>query len=112
MYLSEIKHITNGLTINSYIRNISPILKFGVKRRYILEDFISPVVKEQTQIKEIYSPQELHDLLEKPKKHDFVNIRTWTIIWTLASTAIRARELRELRVKGVDLVNRTIIFKQ
>lgn len=108
VYLREVKHITNGVTINSYIRNISPILKFGVKRRYILEDFISPVVKEQTKIKEIYSPQELHDLLEKPKKHDFINIRTWTVIWTLASTAIRARELRELKVKNVDLINRTI----
>lgn len=108
LYTKEKKGITNGITINSYLRNISPIIKFCMKKGYILEEFLIPEVKEQEVIKEIYTSEELHDLLEKPKKHDFVNIRTWTIIWTLASTAIRARELRELRIKGVDLVNRTI----
>lgn len=47
-------------------------------------------------------------MLDKPKKRDFVAIRKWSIIWTLASTGIRARELRKLKIKNVDLVNRII----
>ncbi len=112
LYLREEKHMTNGISINSYIRNVSPILKFGVKRRYIAEDFIAPVVQEEKKIKEIYTPEELHDLLEKPKKRDFTAIRTWAIIWTLASTAIRARELRELKIKNVNLLDRTIAVQK
>lgn len=107
-YIQDTKGITNGITINSYLRNISPIIKFGMKKGYILEEFMIPAVKEQEVIKEIYTQEELHDLLEKPKKRDFVELRTWAIIWTFASTGIRARELRELLVKNVDLLNRTI----
>ncbi|WP_411682454.1 tyrosine-type recombinase/integrase [Clostridium thailandense] len=108
LYIREKKGITNGITINSYLRNISPIIKFCMKKGYILEEFLIPEVKEQEVIKEIYTNEELHDLLEKPKERDFVELRTWTIIWTFASTGIRARELRELLVKNVDLYNKTI----
>nr|WP_243187052.1 site-specific integrase [Clostridium muellerianum] len=79
-----------------------------MKKGYILEEFLIPEVKEQEVIKEIYTGEELHDLLEKPKERDFVELRTWAIIWTFASTGIRARELRELLIKNVDLCNRTI----
>lgn len=108
LYIKGTKHIKNVTTINSYIRNISPIIKYGIKKGYILDDFIIPEVKGQQVIKQIYTPIELKALLDKPKKRDFVTIRTWTIIWTLASTGIRARELRELKIKNVDLVNRII----
>lgn len=108
LYIREKKGITNGITINSYLRNISPVLKYGMKKGYILEDFMIPEVKYQETFKEIYTPEELDTLLKKPNKNDFINIRTWTIIWTLASTGIRARELRELKVKNVDILNRTI----
>lgn len=108
LYIQEVKQLTNGITINSYLRNISPIIKFGIKKRYILDDFEIPVVKYQETFKEIYTQEELNGLLEKPKKRDFISIRTWAILWTLSSTGIRARELRELKVKGVDLLNRSI----
>jgi integrase/recombinase XerD len=112
IYIKEVKNITNGTTINSYLRNISPVLKYGIKKGYILEEFEMPVVKYQETFKEIYTVNELNDLLNKPSKRDFVTLRTWTIIWTFASTGIRARELRELRIKNVDLLNRTIIVNQ
>jgi integrase/recombinase XerD len=108
IYIKEKKHINNAITINSYIRNVSPIIKYGIKKGYILEDFIIPEVKGQETLKTIYSQDELKRLLDTPKKRDFVTIRTWTIIWTLASTGIRARELRELKIKGIDILNRTI----
>jgi len=112
IYIKTVKGITNGVTINSYIRNISPVLKHGMKKGYIAHEFLMPVVKEQETIKEIYAQTELDSLLKRPTKTDFVNIRTWTILWTLASTGIRARELRELKVKNIDLINRTINVNQ
>lgn len=55
-----------------------------------------------------YTPEELDKLLEPPEKSDFKSIRTWAIIWTFASTGIRARELRELRIENVDFQNMLI----
>lgn len=101
LYIQDVKKITNGVTINSYLRNISQIIKFSMNKRYILDDFEIPVVKYQETFKEIYTQEELNKLLEKPKKRDSISIRTWAILWMLSSTGIRARELRELRVKGV-----------
>ncbi len=108
LYIKNTKKISNAVTINSYLRNISPILKYGMKKGYILRDFLIPVVKEQETFKEVYTQEELKELLKKPKEREFVTLRTWAIIWTLASTGIRARELRELKVGAVDLLNRTI----
>lgn len=112
LYMKYEKGITNPITLNSYIRNVSPIIKFGIQRRDILQDFLMPCLKEQETFKDIYSQAELEKLLEKPNKRDFVTLRTYTIIWTLASTGIRARELRELRVNNVDLFGRGITVNQ
>jgi len=110
LYMRGVKEIKNGTTINSYLRNISPILKYAMKKGYILEDFLIPSVKEQETFKAIYTAEELDKLLSKPRKKDFTRYRSWAIIWVLSSTAIRARELRELKVKNLDLFNRTILL--
>ncbi|MGH4138299.1 tyrosine-type recombinase/integrase [Clostridium sp.] len=89
------------------MHNVSPTIKYAVKKGYI-RDFEMPQVKYQETFKEIYTQEELTELLSKPKKTDFINIRTWSMIWTFASTGLRATELRELRVKNVDMINRTI----
>ena len=112
LYMKNKKGITNPVTLNSYIRNVSPIIKFGIQRRDILQDFLMPCLKEQETFKDIYSQEELEKLQEKPNKKDFVTLRTYTIIWTLAITGIRARELRELRVNNVDLFSRVITVNQ
>ncbi|MBU3173592.1 site-specific integrase [Clostridium estertheticum] len=107
VYMQDKKGLTNGVTLNSYLSNISPTIKFGVRRGY-LNDFDIPQVKYQETFKEIYTPGELIELLTKPNKKDFVTIRTWCMIWTFASTGLRATELRELRIKNVDMFNKTI----
>ena len=112
LYLREQKGLTNSVTLNFYLRNISPIIKYGIKKRYILNDFMVPVIKGQETFKEIYSEEELKLLLNTPNKKDFVTTRTHTIIWVLASTGIRARELRELRIKNIDLINRAITVNE
>lgn len=97
-----------GTTINSYMQNISPIIKYCIKKRYILDDFLIPTVKVQEEFKDILSEDELNKLLQPTKKKDFVSIRTYTCIWVLASTGLRASELRNLRVGNVNMINRII----
>jgi len=108
LYMKKEKGLSNTVTLNSYLRNTSPIIKYGIKKRYILNDFMIPVIKGQETFKEIYTDDELKVLLDVPNKKDFVTVRTHTIIWVLASTGIRARELRELKIKNVDMMNRAI----
>ncbi len=108
LYMKEEKGISNTVTLNSYLQNISPLIKYGVKKRYILEKFAIPFIKGQETFKEIYTDDEIKVLLEIPNMKDFVTTRTHTIIWVLASTGLRARELRELRIKNVDMINRAI----
>jgi len=107
MYLKE-KGIDNNITINSYMQNVSPVIKYGYKKGYIFEDFCIPYVKAQETFKEIYTQQEMNILLKKPNDKEFTSIRTWAVIWTFASTGIRATELRNLKVGAVDLMNRSI----
>ena len=106
-YLKD-KGIKNNITINSYMQNISPIVKYGFKKGCILEDFYIPYLKVQETFKDIYNPEELNALLQKPKDKDFTTVRTWSIIWTMASTGVRATELRNLKVGALDLYNRSI----
>lgn len=108
-YLRDEKGLTNPVTINSYLGNLSPILKYGFRKRYIKENISVPTVKGQETFKEIYSQDELDRLLEKPLQNDFVTIRAWCIVWTLTCTGIRARELRNLKIKNVDMFNRQLI---
>jgi len=90
-------------TVNSYQYKISPVINFGYKRGLIERkiDFIRVI--EQEEIKEIYTNRELETLLKRPKEKSFPTYRTWVIINTLISTGIRAKELRELKIKNIDL---------
>lgn len=108
-YISFLKDKNmKSTTINSYIQNISPIIKYCIKKGYILEDFNVPYLKVQEKFKEIYTEDELNTLLQPPKRKDFVSLRTYTCIWLLASTGLRASELRNLRVNNVNLLDRVI----
>lgn len=69
--MKEIKGITNTVTLNSYLQNTSPIIKYGISKRYILNDFKIPFIKGQETFKEIYSDEELKELkvlLDTPNK--------------------------------------------
>ncbi|APF23385.1 tyrosine-type recombinase/integrase [Clostridium butyricum] len=108
LYLQNVRKTFNNTTINSYLKNVSPVIKYGVKRGYIHDDFPIPFRKVQEKIKEIYTQEELQSLLIRPKGNNFVAIRDWAIVWVLASTGVRSKELRCLKIKGVDLYNRSM----
>lgn len=103
----------NAVSVNSYIINISPVLKYGVERGYIPNKLSFKQLKEEEKIKEIYTPEELALLLKKPnvKKCSFAEFCNWVIINFLLGTGVRARELRNIKIKDVDLDNDLIALQ-
>ena len=97
--------ITNPVTLNTHIGNISPIVHYTWERGYSPHRYLMPVVVGQEKEKPPYTTDELALILSPPDIVDFTHVRTWAIVWTLASTGIRARELRELRIENVDTAN-------
>lgn len=107
LYLQEYHKAT---TVNSYVFKVSPTVLYGVDKGYIKEKIEFTHCKEQMEIKEIYTTEELEVLLKRPTENDFCEFRAWVIINLLISTGIRAKELRFLRVKDVNLQNGYIIL--
>ncbi len=101
MYL-QMKGGLKPITINTYIRHITPVLKFAVKMKY-MEDFRMEYLREEEVIKEIYTEWELKTLLVKPKMKSFAEYRNWVIINFLLGTGVRAKELRNIKIKHLHL---------
>lgn len=100
------------VTINSYLSNIRPVLRYGMNNGYISQ-FIITGVKEEEKIKELYTGAELELLLVKPRMNNcsFSVYRSWVIINFFLATGVRAKELRNIKIKDVDLNNMLIALQ-
>ena len=109
-YLDHMRErgITNVNTLNTAVQNLSPIIHYARDKGYCPHRYLMPYIRGQITDKKPYTKEELEIILEPPDKTDFVSMRTWAILWTLASTGMRARELRELRIENVDYANMLI----
>lgn len=74
-----------------------------MNKGYIKDTIEFTRLVEQEHIKEIYSHEELKKLLKRPANPTFAEYRNWVIVNFLLATGIRAKELRELLIKDVDL---------
>ncbi|WP_143316833.1 phage integrase SAM-like domain-containing protein [Clostridium sp. HBUAS56017] len=105
VHIKQVRKVKD-ITVNSYIRKLTPMLSYGMELGYI-ERFPYSYVKHQEVFKDIYIEEELKLLLEKPSEKDttnrFAEFRNWAIINFLLGTGIRALELRELKISNVDL---------
>lgn len=98
------------VTVNTYIHNLSPSLKYGMKRGYIAANLAFKENKAQEKIKELYTTGELRILLKKPdiKHRGFAEFRNWVIINFLLGTGVRARELRNIKICDLDFENEMV----
>lgn len=105
LYLKNVRNIKD-ISVNSYIRKLTPMLSYGIGLGYIAK-FSYSYMKCQETYKSIYTTEELTILLSKPTEKNttnrFAHYRNWTICCFLLGTGLRALELRELKIKNVDL---------
>ena len=113
-YLDHMRErgISNTTTLNTQIQNLSPIIHYTWERGYSPHRYLMPKVTGQERDKPPYTAEELALILSPPDTVDFIHVRTWAVVWTLASTGIRARELRELRIENVDTANMLVHLQQ
>lgn len=109
LYLQESHRAS---TVNTYVFNISPIIKYGYRNGYIDENIEFTHLVEQKEIKDIYTKEELEVLLKKPTNDDFCEFRAWVIVNVFLATGIRARELRNLKIENVKLDDGYIVLNQ
>ena len=102
-YYLHLQQFHKATTINSYVFKVSPTILYGVEKGYITEQIEFTHMVEQETIKDIYTQKELELLLKRPTSNDFCEFRAWVIINTFLGTGIRAKELRNLKVRDVNL---------
>ena len=90
-------------SINSYLKDLRTLLYYFMERGY-LKQFQVKLIKEDINIKETYSNEEIELLLQKPnlKKCDFSEYRNWVITCYLLATGNRLSTVCELKNKDID----------
>jgi len=98
-------------SINSYTRTLKSFLSWCNSEG--LTDVNIKLYKCEEVIKETYSDDELSKLLKKPdlKKCSFSEYRNWVIINFLLNGGNRARSIRLIRNRDVDLQNSIVILQ-
>lgn len=104
-YVLHFKGWLKAETVNSYQFRISSVIKYGMKKGYIQDTIEFTRLVEQEHIKEIYTHDELVGILKRPENPTFSVYRNWVVVKFLLVTGMKAKELRELLTKDLDLEN-------
>ena len=110
LYLKE-NNKCNDTTINSYLRSIRAFLYYCMEESY-LPSFNVCMIRSEKKIKETYSNAELERLLTKPDINtcSFSTYKTWVFENYLLGTGNRLSTALNVRIKGIDFYNNTIIL--
>lgn len=100
------------ITINTYLRGLKTILYYFMKLGY-MEKFHIALVKYDKPVIEVYTEEEVKLLLKRPDKTKctFVEFRNWVICNVLYATGMRCSNLRDLKIKDIDLNNNLLSMK-
>lgn len=112
-YIYHLKMNSNmrPTSINTRLRGIRVFLNFCMNLGYLPQFKIS-LIKEDREIKEIYTDEELQLLTEKPdlNKCNFATYRTYTIICFALGTGCRYKTIVNLRIKDIDFESGNILL--
>jgi len=102
LYLLE-KDISN-YSINAYLRAVRVFLNYAMELGFT-EEFKIELVKAENKIKSTYTDEEIEKLLEKPDLNNcnFAEYRTWVMVNWFLSTGNRARSVRNIKIKDLNL---------
>ncbi len=107
------KDITNS-SVNSYLRTIRRFLYYAMEMGYIEKEFKVSLIKAEKKIKETYTNAELERLLEKPDLNEagFAEYRNWVIVNWFLATGNRARTVRNLLIKDLNLEEGYVLLRE
>ena len=103
-FLLDVEEV-NDITVCTYFRDYRVIAYWMMKNHYIQEHEI--VIRQvETDIKEVYSEEELARLLKKPSKDcSFAEYRDWVVIHHLLATGNRISTVCAIKIKDIDWID-------
>lgn len=111
LYCKENNPKIKDISINTKLRAIRAFLYYLMKRGY-LNSFDVTLKNAYKEPKVPYSDEDIKKLIKKPnvKKCTFVEYRNWVIVCHLLATGNRARTVRNIKNRNVDLKKRLILI--
>ncbi|MCL2568480.1 MAG: tyrosine-type recombinase/integrase [Oscillospiraceae bacterium] len=112
-FLKERNPKIRATSINSYLKDLRTFLYYCMDRGY-LKPFKIKRLREDRIVKEVYTPDEISRLIEKPnlKKTNFSEYRNWVMTCYLLATGNRLGTVCDLRVKDIDFQNSMIHLRK
>ena len=95
------------VSIATDMRHLKAFVRFCIKRGYI-EEMEFPMPKVEETIKDPYTDEEMALLLEKPQRGNWVEFRNWVMVNYFFSTGQRLSTVLNIKVKDLDLTNKTV----
>jgi len=97
-------------TANSRLRYVRCLLNFAHEQEYCKKVKVK-MLRENRENKNPLTQEEVEKLIAKPTNVAFTEFKLWVITNLVLSTGIRSRNVREVRVKELDLNNRTLYLR-
>lgn len=110
-YRSSLANVNlSGHNFNNYLRHLRAVFNWLSDEE---QELIPPVkvkmVKAQTEVKDVYTDNQLHHSLKKPLKNDtFITWRSWASANVLAYTGMRGATIIRVQWRNINLTLRTI----
>lgn len=113
LYKRKLNTTISDNTINNHLRAIRAVLYYFMEKGYTNSFYISLVSVKQIP-KEGYTQEEQLKLIQKPDigKCNFPEYRNWVIVCHLLASGNRARTVRYIKNKHVNLQERVIVLEE
>lgn len=108
LYLKEKNPDIRDTSIKSMLTKTRAFFYFCMEQDY-MQEFRIKLNKAKKKRKELHTEEELIKILERPKKFEsYSEFRNWVITYHIMATGNRAKSIRSIKIKDVDLTRRAI----
>lgn len=108
---SELEEGKKVSSLNTRIRGLRVFFKFCADREY-MNPINAPLMKQDEEIKEPYTDDEISKLLARPRSDRWVEWRTWAMVNYLIATGNRASTVAGLKIEDINFDAMTIFLRK
>lgn len=110
-YIRENSPAIKDISINTKLRALRGMCYYLMDKGY-MKSFTIHLLNAYKEPKDVYTEEEIGRLIKKPKitENNFAEYRNWVIVCHLLATGNRARTVRSIKIRNVDLKNRVIML--